>query len=194
MPRVVRVPRPIEPVQLVQAEPESPAGAEATEPTTQLPDMFPGEPDYEGDAPSPDEDLSSGFDDFDDSDAPTQVLQGIREAFSQDDEPATAPPEPPQPVLPYSQNPVFTPADPAAGYTAIAAGDRSVPGHPSRHAPARRPVGHSAAAPGLLVDARAGRARVDATPRPDVGDAIPERHAAGRPPRSRAILRSSPGL
>ena len=118
MTRVVRVPRPIEPVQLVQAEPESPAGAEATEPTTQLPDMFPGEPDYEGYAPSPDEDLSSGFDDFDDSDAPTQVLQGIREAFSQDDEPATAPPEPPQPVLPYSQNPVFTPADPAAGYTA----------------------------------------------------------------------------
>ena len=78
---VVRVPRPIEPVQLVQAEPESPAGAEATEPTTQLPDMFPGEPDYEGYAPSPDEDLSSGFDDFDDSDAPTQVLQG-RDAHS----------------------------------------------------------------------------------------------------------------
>ena len=108
------------------AEP-SPAEPEPAEPSPA--DRAPVEPETEDDEPVTRISAPVGFDD---SEAPTQVLDAVKDLSIFRDEATEKISEPPQPVLPYSMNQGFssTPADPMAQATTAPSTEYAVPPMP----------------------------------------------------------------
>ena len=108
------------------AEP-SPAEPEPAEPSPA--DRAPVEPEVEDDEPVTRISAPVGFDD---SEAPTQVLDAVKDLPIFRDEATEKIAEPPQPVLPYSMNQGFssTPADPMAQATTAPSTEYAAPPMP----------------------------------------------------------------
>ena len=112
-------------------EPELPE-PEPVEPEPAAPspaDRAPVEPETEDDEPVTRISAPVGFDD---SEAPTQVLDAVKDLSIFRDEATEKISEPPQPVLPYSMNQGFssTPADPMAQATTAPSTEYAVPPMP----------------------------------------------------------------
>ena len=112
-------------------EPELPE-PEPVEPEPAAPspaDRAPVEPEAEDDEPVTRISAPVGFDD---SEAPTQVLDAVKDLSIFRDEATEKISEPPQPVLPYSMNQGFssTPADPMAQATTAPSTEYAVPPMP----------------------------------------------------------------
>ena len=112
-------------------EPELPE-PELSEPEPAAPspaDRAPVEPEAEDDEPVTRISAPAGFDD---SEAPTQVLDAVKDLSIFRDEATEKISEPPQPVLPYSMNQGFssTPADPMAQATTAPSTEYAVPPMP----------------------------------------------------------------
>ena len=112
-------------------EPELPE-PEPVEPEPAAPspaDRAPVEPETEDDEPVTRVSAPVGFDD---SEAPTQVLDAVKDLSIFRDEATEKISEPPQPVLPYSMNQGFssTPADPMAQATTAPSTEYAVPPMP----------------------------------------------------------------
>ncbi len=115
-----------EPAEPEPAEPE-PAEPEPAEPSPA--DRAPVEPEVEDDEPVTRISSPVGFDD---SEAPTQVLDAVKGLSIFRDEATEQISEPPQPVLPYSMNQGFssTPADPMVQATTAPSTEYAVPPMP----------------------------------------------------------------
>lgn len=117
--------------ELPSPEPPSPE-PELSEPEPAAPspaDRAPVEPEAEDDEPVTRISAPVGFDD---SEAPTQVLDAVKDLSIFRDEATEKISEPPQPVLPYSMNQGFssTPADPMAQATTAPSTEYAVPPMP----------------------------------------------------------------
>lgn len=117
--------------ELPSPEPPSPE-PELPEPEPAAPspaDRAPVEPEAEDDEPVTRISAPVGFDD---SEAPTQVLDAVKDLSIFRDEVTEKISEPPQPVLPYSMNQGFssTPADPMAQATTAPSTEYAVPPMP----------------------------------------------------------------
>lgn len=115
--------------ELPEPEPAAPEPAEP-EPAEPFPaDRAPVEPEVEDDEPVTRISSPVGFDD---SEAPTQVLDAVKGLSIFRDEATEQISEPPQPVLPYSMNQGFssTPADPMVQATTAPSTEYAVPPMP----------------------------------------------------------------